>query len=317
MSLVNRADTRKVIIIAAGLILVICLPLLIGEGWTSLVIEMLILAIAGCAANLLMGYGGMVHFGAAGPYAVGAYATALVLLKTGCPFGVGMIAGPVMAAVVFVPIGWFCVRRGGIYFALITLAFAQLIWAVVSKWYGFTGGDDGLIGIPVPALLASIRSYYYFTLIIAAVGFFLMWRAANSPLGKAIQAIRDNPERAEFVGIDVRWYQLIMFVISAFFLGLAGSLYVGFNTSIFPSNIDFLKTTDILVVCLLGGMERFYGPIMGAIAYLFLVKVILTYTEYWQIIMGFIVVLLVLFARRGIAGFLPERPSTAESAREE
>jgi branched-chain amino acid transport system permease protein len=267
---------------------------------------MLILAIAACGCNLIMGYGGMITFGAAGPYAVGAYTTALLLVRASAPFGFAMIAGPAAAALVWIVIGWFCVRRTHVYFSLLTLAFAQLIYTVIQKWYSFTGGDDGLVGIPIPNFLDSTEAYYYFTLFVTIVCLLLMWRVVHSPFGKIIQGIRENSRRAEFISINVRKYRLAAFIISSFFLGVAGSLYSGFNKSIFPSNIDVIKSTDIIIVCLLGGMHNFPGPVLGSMIYLFLNKVIIRYTEYWAIILGTIIVFLVLFARGGIAGLISE-----------
>ena len=284
--------------------ILIALPFFIKLGWISLITEMLILAIAACGNNLIMGYAGMVSFGPAGPYAVGAYTTGLLLVKAGTPFGLAIIAGSVMAGLASILIGWFCVRRTHVYFSLLNLAFAQLIYTIIQKWYSFTGGDDGLIGIPIPGFLASIENYYYFTLLVAVICLIIMWLIVNSPFGKIIQGIRENPRRAEFISVNVRRYQLGVFVISGFFLGVAGSLYSGFNGSIFPSNVDLIKTTDILVVCLLGGMHNFLGPVLGSGVYILLNKIIVNYTEYWAIILGMIIVLLVVFAKGGIAGFI-------------
>ena len=257
-----------------ALILFLVLPLFIGKGWTSLVIEMLIMSVAACGLNLMVGYGGMVCFGGGGLYAVGAYTTALLIVKAGVPFGVALIAGPVMAALVGVVVGWFCVRLTHVYFAFLTLAFSQIIYTIIFQWYGFTGGDDGMTGIPVPDFLASINHYYYFALAIVIVCLGLMWMIISSPFGKTAQALRENPERTEFIGIDVKKYKLIIFVLSSFFLGAAGSLFCGFNHNVFPAYAHWLKSTEILIMCLLGGMYNFGGPVVGSIIYIFLDKII-------------------------------------------
>jgi len=304
LSLVQRK--RLLGLVATALCLVL-LPRVISLGYLSLVIEMMILGVAACGLNLIMGYAGMVSFGPAGLYATGAYATALLIVRFDIPFTWAMIAGPVAAALAGVIIGWFCVRRTAVYFALLTLAFSQIIYTVVFVWYSFTGGDNGIVGIKTPPILSSIDNYYYFTLITSAACLAAMWMICNSSFGKALKAIRENPERAEFIGIHVRRYQLAAFVLSSFFLGAAGSLYCCFNHNVFPVYAHWSKGADILVVCLLGGMFHFWGPIVGSVVYILLDKIIVSFTQYWPMVLGLIVVLAVLFLRGGIAGFISSR----------
>lgn len=293
--------------LAVVLAFFVILPSFISQGYVSLVIEMLIMAVASCGLNLIMGYAGMVSFGPAGLYAVGAYTTALLIVKGNVPFGLAIIAGPVGAAIVGVIVGWFCVRLTHVYFALLTLAFSQIIYTIIFQWYGFTGGDNGIVGIKVPHYLASINHYYYFTLIMAVICLGLMWLICNSSFGRALEAIRENPERTEFIGIHVRRYQLAAFVLSGFFLGAAGALFCGFNHNVFPDYAHWSKGADFLVVCLLGGMYNFVGPVLGSIVYILLDKIISSFTEYWPLVLGPIVVLAVLFLRGGIAGFVWEK----------
>lgn len=289
----------------------VALPSFASLGHVSLVAEMLILAVAACGLNLIMGYAGMVSFGPAGLYAVGAYTTALLMIRANVPFGLAMIAGPVVAALAGVIVGWFCVRLTHVYFALLTLAFSQIIYTIIFQWYSFTGGDNGIVGIRVPDFLSSISHYYYFTLAMAVICIGLMWMICNSSFGRTLQAIRENPERTEFIGIHVRRYQLAAFVLSSFFLGAAGSLFCGFNHNVFPVYAHWSKGADILVVCLLGGMYNFLGPVLGSFVYILLEKIIIGFTEYWPLILGPIVVLAVLFLRGGIAGFMSEKFSAA------
>lgn len=289
------------------LVPLIALPFLIGAGFLSLVIEMLIMIIAACGLNLMMGYSGMVNFGPAGLYAVGAYTTALLLVKTGAPFGFALIAGPVAAAIVGAIVGWFCVRLTHIYFALLTLAFSQLIFTITYEWYGFTGGDNGIVGVPVPDFLAPIDHYYYFTLAVTIVCLGLIWIIIHSPFGKTMQAYRENPERTEFIGIDTKRYRLKIFVLHSFFLGAAGSMYCGFNHNVFANYAHWLKGTDFIIACLLGGMYNFFGPVVGAAVYIFLEKLVMSYTEYWLFVLGLIIILLSLFLSGGIVGFIAEK----------
>lgn len=306
-SISQKGFFGKTFIILAVLALFFVLPLLLPVGWLSLVNEMLILALAASGLNLMLGYAGMVSFGPAGLYAVGAYATALILIDTKLPFGLAFIAGPIIAALAAVPIGWFCVRLTHVYFALLTLAFAQIIHTIIFEWYDFTRGDNGIVDIPLPEMLRSIPHYYYFSLIIISLSLGLLWMIIKSPFGKTLQAMRENAQRAESIGIPVRLYQLSTFVLSGFFLGIAGSLFCGFNKNVFPNYAHWIKSTEMLVVCLLGGIYNFYGPIVGSVVYLFLDKVITGYTQFWPLVLGLIIIILLLFLRGGIAGFIAER----------
>lgn len=299
---------KSLIIVIAALILIsFALPLFLGRGWISLINEMIILALAACGLNLMLGYAGMVSFGPAGPYAVGAYTTALILVYTKMPFGIAFIAGPIVAALISAAIGWFCVRRTHVYFALLTLAFAQIIHTIIFGWYDFTKGDDGIVNIPVPSVLQPIMNYYYFSLLVTCLSVYVLWRIVKSPFGKALQALRENPNRTESIGINVRRYQLTAFIISGFFLGLAGSLFCGFNKNVFPDYAHWMKSTEMLVVCLLGGVYSFLGPIFGSVVYVLLDKVITGYTEYWPFVLGCVIIVLLLFLRGGISPFVAEK----------
>lgn len=304
-SLKNRTLTTY--ILAAAVFVFLLLPLFLPAGWLSLVNEMIILAVAACGLNLMLGYAGMVSFGPAGLYALGAYTTALILYYTQMPFYLAFFAGPVMAAIGSIIIGWFCVRLTQVYFALLTLAFAQIVHTIVFEWYAFTKGDDGIVDIPVPAFLESIPHYYYFSLIVVCICLGLMWMIVNSPFGKTLQALRENPERTEFVGINVRLYRLSAFVLSGFFLGVAGSLFCGFNKNVFPNYAHWMKSTEMLVVCLMGGIHNFLGPVVGSFVYILLDKVITSFTQYWPLVLGLVILALLLFLRGGIAGFIQEK----------
>jgi branched-chain amino acid transport system permease protein len=214
-------------------------------------------------------------------------------------------------------VGWFCVRLTHVYFSLLTLAFSQIIHTIIFGWYAFTKGDDGIVDIRVPAFLDSIPAYYYFTLIIVCISLGVIWMIVKSPFGKTLQALRENPDRTEFIGIHVRRYQLAAFVMSSFFLGLAGALYCGFSQSVFPDFGDIMKSTEMLVVCLLGGLYHFLGPMVGAIVYMFLDKTISSYTEYWPLVLGAVIILLLIFLRGGIVGFVLDRITVARQRKSE
>jgi branched-chain amino acid transport system permease protein len=255
----------------------------------------------------MLGYTGMVSFGPAGLYAVGAYTTAILLNKTGLPFAFAMFSAPLAAGLAGIAVGWFCVRRTAVYFALLTLAFAQIIWTIIFEWYTVTGGDNGIVDIPVPDFMISMSQCYYFMLVVVCFCLVLLWRIIKSPFGSTLQAIRENPGRTEFIGIHVRRYQLAAFVLSSMFLGAAGSLYCVFSGSVFPDYAHWIKSTDMLVICLLGGMYNFTGPIVGSVVYILLSKLISSYTMYWMLFLGIIIVFLVLFMRGGIMGYISEK----------
>ncbi|MBW1787612.1 MAG: branched-chain amino acid ABC transporter permease [Deltaproteobacteria bacterium] len=299
--------------IAAAVALFAILPLFLGPGTLSLVNEMLIMGVAASGLNLMMGYAGMVSFGPSGLYVVGAYTTALILIYTGIPFGFALVAGPLMAGLVSIVVGWFCVRLTHVYFSLLTLAFSQIIHTIIFGWYSFTRGDDGIVEIRIPAFLEPISHYYYFSLVVVCISLAFMWMIVKSPFGKTLQALRENPERTEFIGIHVRRYQLAAFVLSGFFLGVAGALYCGFSRSVFPDFGDIMKSTEMLVVCLLGGIYHFLGPMVGAVAYMFLDKAISSYTQYWPLVLGIVIISLLIFLRGGIVGFTVDRFNTLKN----
>jgi branched-chain amino acid transport system permease protein len=297
---------RLALPLALGIFL-LTVPLILKESWVSLANEMLIMALAGCALNLMLGYTGMVSFGPAGLYAVGAYATAILLTRYHSSFILALIGAPILAGVVGAMVGWFCVRRSATYFALLTLAFSQIIWTVIFEWYDFTGGDNGIVSIPIPEFFFTISHCYYFTLAVVGACVLLLWTIVQSPFGKTLQAIRENPGRTEFIAIHLKRYQLAAFVLSSVFLGVAGSLYCVFSGSVFPDYAHWVKSTDMLVICLLGGFYHFTGPIVGSFVYILLSKIIAKQTMFWMFFLGAIIVFLVLFMRNGIVGFLSEK----------
>ena len=291
-------------------VFLLAVPFIFPKGWVNIVNEMLIMALAGCALNLMLGYAGLVSFGPAGLYAIGAYTVAILLTRYDLPFVVAMLMAPVMAALVGAVIGWFCVRRTAVYFALLTLTFSQIIWTVIFKWYDFTNGDDGIVNIPIPEYFYDNTHVYYLSLVVVLICIYLIWRIVHSPFGTTLQAIRENPLRTEFIAIPVRTYQLAVFVISSFFLGIAGALFCVFGGgSVFPDYAHWAKSTDMLIICLLGGIYNFMGPIVGTGIYILLSKIIAKSTIYWMFYLGVIVVVLVLFMRNGVAGFVLEKLS--------
>jgi branched-chain amino acid transport system permease protein len=198
---------------------------------------------------------------------------------------------------------------------MLTLAFGMMVHTIIWKWDRLTGGADGLVDIPRPNLnfllfqvdLSSIASYYYFTLVLVAIALYVLWVIVNSHFGLALKAIRENSERLQFVGINVRRYRLISFVISGFFCGLAGALFGPFLKSITPSIAFWTKSAEPVFMSLLGGTKIFLGPAVGAVIFMYLKEIISGYTELWMIYLGAILIGFVLFLPGGIVGFLNEK----------
>ena len=289
-----------------GLAIILLLPLAVGESWVSLMIEIMALVIFSTSLNLLIGYGGMVSFGHAAYYGIGAYTCGL-LLKAEAPFFLAMIAAPVVSAIGALIIGWFCVRLSHIYFAMLTLAFGQIVFTITFQWYSFTGGDNGLTEIPVPPWLQSTLLYYYFSLTVVILSLWAMKRIVDSPFGKALQALRDNSLRVESIGINVRLYNWMAFVIAGAFAGISGALFAAFNHNAFPTFMHWTKSTEALVVSLLGGNFHFYGPTVGSIILVLMDRMVTSHLRCWSLVLGILLILMVLFFRGGFTGFLVER----------
>ncbi|MBI4591813.1 MAG: branched-chain amino acid ABC transporter permease [Candidatus Rokubacteria bacterium] len=279
-------------------------PLLASEFYIRLATEILIMALFAMSFNLLLGYGGMLSFGHAGFYAVGAYTVAILMKKTSVPFFLAFPAAPAVTALVAAVTGYFCVRLRGFYFSILTLAFGQLIWGVIFKWSALTEGDDGIVGIRAPTFLTSSGGSYYFTLVLTAACIGLLWMIIESPFGRTLLAIRENTDRTQFIGVDVNRLRLLAFVLSATFAGVAGALFAPFNGSVFPTFALWTKSGEVVMMSILGGMHTFLGPAVGAAIMLSLDQMISVYTEYWPFVLGVILLVLVLFFPAGITGFV-------------
>ena len=266
--------------------------------------------------NMVVGYGGMFQFHHAVFYGVGAYAVALMLTKTFLPMWIGFIVGPIVAAITGLIIGWFCVRLTRLYFGMLQISLGSLIWAIVYRWYSFTGGDDGIHGIRMPAFLSSLNSSYYFILIIFVICLVVMYMILKSPFGSTLQATRDNSQRCEAVGINVRRYQLLGIVVAAFFAGVAGVLFVVLERSVFAEMLFWVLSLEIFIMCLLGGWFTFAGPILGAAMTVALRTFVGRYTEYWTLILGVMHILVIFFLPEGVMGFFQQllKPGTKEVA---
>jgi len=295
-------------LVAVGAVL-LALPLVLPTFWVWMAVEIFAFALFAASLHLLMGLGGMVSFGHAAYFGLGAYGAALLLKWAAWPMPLAFLAAPVVAAAAAAVFGYFCVRNTSIYFAMLTLAFAQIVFAVVHQWDAVTGGDNGILSVWPPPWLKSPVRYYYWALVFAGAGVVLLRIVAASPFGLSLRAVRDHARRAEAVGINIRALQWTAFVVAGFFAGLAGAVFAFLKGSVFPVYTESPMSVQPLVMVLLGGVGAPSGPLIGAAAYKLLDTVITRYTEYWQIWLGGILIALVLAFPRGIAGVLDWRRS--------
>ena len=299
---------RSTVMLALAIAVALVLPLVLSTFYVVLLIEIAVVALFATAFNLLMGFGGMVSFGHAAYFALGAYAAALLAQKAGWPMLAALAAAPLVAALGALVFGFFIVRLTHTYFAMLSLAFGQIVYTVIFKWTSLTGGDNGLLNVWPPAFLRSPTTYYYFTLLVVGACFLALYAIVNSPFGYVLKAIRENPRRARFIGVNVRRHQLYAFVISGFFSGVAGGVFTFHNGSVFPDFAFFTKSFEPLVVVLLGGTQSFYGPLAGAFGFKFLEWLISKWAPiYWPLFLGAIVIAVVVVLPQGFVGLLERR----------
>ena len=297
-------------LLAAVLVVLLILPRYISEYYTNLTIKIYIMALLACSFNLLLGYTGLLSFGQAAYFAVGAYACALILKMVVTSVVVAIPVAVLISAIAALFFGYFCVRLTEIYFSMLTLAFGQIIYTIAFKWESLTGGDNGLAGIPSPPLhlglltidLSNAYHYYYFALALILAAVVVLYLIVNSPFGATLKAIRDNPERASFTGQNVRLFQLISFVLAGTFSGLAGAIFATFEKFVSPELTYWSKSAAIVLVSILGGIYTFVGPMVGSAVMILLEDYISTYTSYWSIFLGTILIIFVIFMPDGIVG---------------
>ncbi len=288
--------------LVGGLLLV--LPLFLPKFYIYVFSLIFVTALLAMSLNVVVGHGGMYQFHHGVFYGIGAYTAALMLTKTPLPAWLGFAAGPVAAALTGVLIGLFCVRLTKLYFGMLQISLGSLIWAMALRWYDLTGGDDGIHGVPIPESLYAPKTAYYFILIVLGICLALLYLFYKSPFGTTLRAIRDNPERCEAVGINVRRHQILAIGIATFFAGVAGVLFVVVEGSVFPDLMFWVLSLEIFIMCLLGGWFTFAGPMLGAAIIVSLRTFVGTHTEYWTSILGIILILLIFFLPEGVMGFL-------------
>ena len=290
----ERLSRRGLAAIGALALLLAALPFLSDQYALVLTTDMLVFALFAASLHLLMGPGGMASFGHAAFFGVGAYAAALLLLHLHWPTPVLLIGGTLAGAAAAALCGWFSVRLSGVYLAMLTLAFAQIVWSVAFQWDAVTGGSNGLVGIWPEEWLASRRAYYYLALPLCAGAIYWLWRTAHLRFGYALRACRDSALRASAIGIDVRATQWAAFIVAGAAAGLAGALFAFSKGSISPDTASVQRSVDALVMVLLGGAHTLTGPVWGAAGFTWLQDILARDVAYWRAATGAVILFLIL-----------------------
>lgn len=276
--------------------------------------RILLLGLFAASFNLIFGYTGMLSFGHAAFFGAGAYTSALILLHLGWPLIAVLCVAMLVSALLAWLIGYFCVRLDEVYFAMLTLAFGMMAFAVVHQWRSLTNGSDGIAGFPLGRFglgldlqLADPAVYYRVVLVIVTLAALVLYRITRSPFGLLLGAIRQNGERVAFCGIDVLHHRLIAFIIAGAFAGLAGALIAPFNRVANPDMVHWTQSAEPVLMSILGGAGHFLGPFVGAAIFVLLETWITTYTEHWMLVLGTVLAVMVIFLRRGIFGTIADR----------
>lgn len=296
----------------AALTLLSVFPFVLPIYWTLILTEIMIMGLFAMSFNLLLGYTGLLSFGQAGFFGVGAYATALFISNGGNSLFICLIIALAAGAAVAGVIGYFCVRRDEIYFAMITLAFGMMLFTVAHSWIELTGGSDGLPLMTIPSVrmfgiefsLFNPTNMFLFVLSVTSVCTFFLWRLVRSPFGLMLTAIRENKQRLSFVGAGVQNIRLTAFVIAGALAGVSGSLFSLFNAMATPDFMHWGFSARPVLMTILGGSNIFFGPMLGAAAFFGLEQLITNITENWMIFLGLILTPVVIFFPRGILGTL-------------
>ena len=280
--------------------------------YISLLNEMLIYGLLAMSLDVLLGYTGLLSFMHNAYLGISAYVVGLFLIHISpSSLWLACLAGVGFTSLVALPVGWVQVRTGGLAFALLTLAFGMMFHTIVWKWYSLTGGDDGLMGMPNPDITLFGLSVgntgdpsvmYLFTLVVVTICFLLTRRIIRSPFGAVLEAIRENEERAAFIGINVRRYKLLGWLLACMLAGIAGALFILCKGYIGPTTMSAFAGAGVLMMVLLGGMKTLWGPLIGAAIFIYIQDYISTMTEHWEIYLGLVVILLVLFLPTGFVG---------------
>jgi branched-chain amino acid transport system permease protein len=303
---ISKRVTARGCIWFGAVVVLITLPFFLSPFWVRIASEIICYSLFAMSFNLVLGYGGMISFGHSGFYGAGAYVTAILLSKTTISLPVALLLAVLFSSFIGLVIGFFSVRLRAFYMAILTLAFGQLVWAVIFKWYTLTGGENGIIGVSLPSIISTPNSLYLFILCVTLAAVYLLHRITDSPFGRILLAMRDDTLRTEFIGINVQKYRLITFVISTFFAGLSGGFFALISGGAFPDLAYWGKSGEVLLSCVLGGMNVFLGPAVGSALIILLDQLVTGFTDRWPMVMGVVFIFVVLFMPQGVTGYIRE-----------
>ncbi|MCY3671743.1 MAG: branched-chain amino acid ABC transporter permease [Alphaproteobacteria bacterium] len=284
------------------LVLLALVPLLESNYLIDLFNEIMIYALFALSLNVIIGYSGNVSFGHAAYFAIGGYTMAILLTTYEWSLLPAFVAAVAFSFACSAVVAYFCTRLTDIYFAMLTLAFSMLVWGVAFKWRSMTGGDDGFVGVDVPSFIAERVPFYYFSLVVIATAVAVLWVICHSAFGRALLAVRENPVRAGFVGINTRLMRWWAFVVAGTFAGIAGALFAMVHRGMYTESAFWPESATVLIMTLLGGMYSFFGPAIGAASLFLLERLTNEYTEYWPLVLGTILLAILMFLPEGLAG---------------
>ncbi|PIE13178.1 MAG: ABC transporter permease [Rhodobacterales bacterium] len=290
-------------VMAAVLFSLALAPLALSDFASILLVDVMVATLFAVSLHFMMGIGGMVSFGHAAYFGVGAYGAAMGVKLLGLSMLPALALGPVAAAAAALFFGWFCVRLSGVYLAMLTMAAAQILWGVTFQWQEFTGGDDGILGVWPARWASSDQAYFYLAFTLCIAGILLLRRVAHAPFGYALRGIRDSDMRAEAIGMDVKFTQWMGFALAGTVAGLAGAVFAFSKGSVFPDVLAISQSVDGLIMVLLGGIHALLGPILGAVSFV-MIEDWVSRLDYWRFIFGAIILIVVLLAPDGVAGGL-------------
>jgi len=314
----KTATGRAGIWACVGVAALLLMPLFLSRFYVYLASLVILYGLFATSLNIALGYGGIYQFGHAIFFGAGAYGAALIITKAGLSPWVGFVVGPLVSVALSVVIGLICIRLSKLYFGMLQISLSYLLWIIAYRWRDFTGGENGIHGIAVPDVISSPKGTYYFTLLITAASLFVVYRMIKSPFGSALQGVRDNPLRSEMIGVNVRRHQLAALAYSGFFAGIAGVLFVAVDNAVFPNMLFWTLGMEAMIMCLLGGMYTFAGPMLGAALIVLLRTFVGSFTVYWGLFIGSILVAVIFFLPDGIMGrFQRTGRRIVDSAKEE
>ena len=314
----DRARTRKLVTLCAIWLLLLFAPYWMAPlgGYTALGTRVLVLGLAAMSVNFLLGFTGVLSFGHAAYFGLGAYGAGFALKFLAPSTPLALVCGMLLGGVAGALLGSLIVRRRGVYFAMVTIAFGQVFYYIAFQWSSVTGGDDGLRGFSRQPLdfgftkidiLGNANAFYYFVLICLALAIGVMGFILRSPFGRTMIAIRENERRARFLGIPVDRHIWIAFTLSCFFMAFAGALYALVNNFADPRGLHYSQSGDFVMMAVMGGMRSFWGPLLGAAVFVVLQDYLSSVTVNWMSFVGMLFVAIVLFFPRGLLGVLRRR----------